>query len=149
MQEKEARAIGSRHRFSWELRTKATASQLWEVWTDVSEWPRWDSALESASLKGDFLTGAQGTLKAKGSPASRFYLEGVEPEKKYRMVTALPLGGRLIIERRLVVELEGLRFTHEVSFEGAFGRLLALLVGARYRRALPRVMDNLRTLTEA
>jgi hypothetical protein len=142
-------ATGTRHHFAWELCTKATASQLWQVWTDVSQWPRWDTELESASLQGDFITGSQGALKAKGSPASTFYLEDVVPEQKYRIVTVLPLGGKLIIERSLVFDGEAIRFTHEVCFKGAFGRFLAIFIGNKYREALPLVMESIRTLAEA
>jgi hypothetical protein len=143
------KATGSRRHFAWELRTNATTSQLWQVWTDVPQWPRWDTELESASLQGDFITGSQGALKAKGSPASTFYLEDVVPEQRYRVVTVLPLGGKLIIERALVVDGEAIRFTHEVYFEGAFGRFLAIFVGNKYREALPLVMESIRTLAEA
>jgi hypothetical protein len=145
----DTQATGRRSHFAWEVSTTASPERVWSVWTDVARWPTWDTELERASLKGDFISGSQGELKGKGSPVSVFWLEDVQPQKGYQVITRLPLGSRLVIERTLFVTPGGTRFRHEISFHGAFGRLLALMVGDNYRRALPRVMDNIRVLAEA
>ena len=54
------------------LQTTAPAERIWQLWTDVAGWPRWDTALVAARLDGPFVCGARGRLQSKGSPESTF-----------------------------------------------------------------------------
>jgi hypothetical protein len=66
------------------MRTGATPQALWALWSDVPGWPRWDVALERASLEqpsppGSTSVGQAGTLKRRGAPPSRFCIIACEP----------------------------------------------------------------------
>jgi uncharacterized protein YndB with AHSA1/START domain len=142
-------AEGSRSAFHHEVETTAAPEAVWRVWTDVAGWPAWDTELESTRLEDPFQAGASGVLKGKGNPESTFTIEAVEPNRSYRFATALPLGGRLVIERTLTPLEQGTRFRHDVRFEGFGGGLLSLFLGGGYRAALPGVMERIKVLAEA
>jgi uncharacterized protein YndB with AHSA1/START domain len=142
-------AEGTKSAFHYSVETSARPETLWRLWTDVANWPAWDTELESARLEGAFQAGARGALKGKGNPRSTFVIESVESERSYRFVTALPFGGRLLIERRLTPLTQGTRFRHDVRFEGFGGAVLSLLFGGRYRAALPVVMERIKSMAES
>jgi uncharacterized protein YndB with AHSA1/START domain len=144
-----AQATGSRSAFVHDLETRASPEAVWRVWTEVAAWPSWDTELESARLDGSFLAGARGILKGKGSPEAKFVIDAVETGRRYRFVTLLPLGGRLVIERTLTPLERGTRFRHDVRFEGFGGAVLSLFLGHGYRAALPGVMERIKVLAEA
>ena len=141
-------AEGTNTRFSHVAVAKAQPEAVWRLWTHVDTWPRWDTELESARLDGAFLVGAKGALKGKGAPEASFEVVAFEPLVRNQISTALPLGGRLVIERRLEQGTDGTRFTHEVRFTGFGGWLLSPFFGPRYREALPKVMARIVALAE-
>jgi uncharacterized protein YndB with AHSA1/START domain len=141
-------AEGTNSRFRFTVETAAPASAIWALWTNASAWPQWDVELERSSIDGAFRAGATGVLKGKGAPEAAFAVTRFEPAVSYAFSTRLPLGGALVIERRLEALPSGTRFTHEVRFEGFGGWLFAPFFGPRYRRALPVAMKRIATLAE-
>lgn len=141
-------ASGSVHRFHHTAHARASPDAFFRVWTDVGAWPRWDDALEWAELDGPMRLGAKGRLKSRGSPPAPFEVVRYEPGRGYAFATALPLG-RLVVDRSMAADGEGVRFTHDVRFEGLGGWLLGWVLGPGFRRALPEVMAALRAQLEA
>ncbi|GAB4442114.1 MAG: hypothetical protein OHK0015_40260 [Chloroflexi bacterium OHK40] len=133
--------------FAHTLETTAAAEQVWELWTDVAGWPRWDTALCAARLDGPFVYQAQGRLQATGSPESRFTVVELEPGRSYTIAVPLLLA-ELRVRRALTPMPAGTRYTHEVSFAGSLEGLFGLLLGRRFRAMLPEVMERLRQLVE-
>ena len=134
-------------RFEHTVETVASPGKIWGLWTDVERWPAWDTELASASLDGDFVRGARGTLKPRRGPASAFVISKLTPGESYVFVTRLPLC-ELRVERRLARRTGGTTFTHEVTFVGPLSFLFGSLLGRRYRESLPVVMGNLRRIAE-
>lgn len=141
-------AEGSDRAFAHTVETTATPDAIWEAWTDVAGWPRWDVELESARLDGPFEDGAEGTLAPRSGPSARFRIDEVEPGRAYTLTTRLPLGS-LRVHRAWSPIADGrISVTHSVTFSGLGGRLLAGRLGPRFRRALPVALDRLRDLAE-
>jgi Polyketide cyclase / dehydrase and lipid transport len=134
-------------RFAHTLTTTAPAEAIWQVWADVPAWPAWDTALESASLSGPFALGAQGRLKAKGSPASPFVISQVDPGRSYSFTTGMPLA-QLEVRRTLAADGGATSFTHEVTFRGPLGWLWGRVLGPGFRAQLPGAMERIRQIAE-
>lgn len=134
-------------RFEHTLETTAPAERIWQLWTDVGGWPRWDTALVSAHLDGPFAHNARGRLQSKGSPESAFSIVELDPGRSYTFAVPLLLA-ELRVRRTLAQTPVGTRYTHEVSFVGPLGRLFGLLLGRQFRALLPGVMEQLRRLAE-
>lgn len=134
-------------RFAHTLETAAPPERIWQLWTDVAGWPRWDTALSAAELDGPFTRGARGRLRSKGSPESAFMIVELEPGRSYTMAVPLLLA-ELRVRRALAATPAGARYTHEVSFVGPMGWLFGQLLGRRFRALLPGVMERLRQLAE-
>lgn len=50
------------YHFSHTDSASATSDKIWEVWTDVPNWKRWDRGLKEAILDGEFIVGTKGKL---------------------------------------------------------------------------------------
>ena len=134
-------------RFAHTLETTAPAERIWQLWTDVAGWPRWDTALVAAQLDGPFAHNARGRLHSKSSPESVFTVVELEPGRSYTFAVPL-LFAELRVRRTLVPTPAGTRYTHEVSFVGPLSGLFGLLLGRQFQNMLPGVMERLRTLAE-
>jgi uncharacterized protein YndB with AHSA1/START domain len=127
--------------FSHTVETDAAPERVWEIWTDVSRWPEWDTELITATLEGEFRAGARGTLKPRTGPPSAFTIAELEPGRSYTFTTQLP-ACRLNVRRVLEPTARGTRFTHEVSFAGPMALLFQALLEKGFAVALPGVMDR-------
>src|SRR5262245_52666785 len=59
--------------------TDVPAECLFAVITDINNWPKWDSGLESTELSGPAVSGAAFTLKPKGGPVVRMTVDEARP----------------------------------------------------------------------
>lgn len=120
---------------------------MWRIWTNVADWPRWDTALVSASLDGPFILHGCGRLVSRGGPPSPFVITQIDPGQSYTFTTRLPLA-QLNVRRTLAETSAGTQFTHDVSFTGPLGWMFGLILGRRFRAMLPSVMERIRQIAE-
>jgi hypothetical protein len=75
--------------FEYTHPTAARPHAIWQLWSDVTAWPQWDTDLEVVTLDGEFVAGSRGTLKPKGMDVFPFVLTRAEPERGYSDETPL------------------------------------------------------------
>jgi hypothetical protein len=139
---------GTARSFYYTLETTANKATFWRVWTDVKNWPRWDTPLKEARLEGNLQLGAKGKLTTQNGQVSSFTLSDFKPVQSYTFTTQLP-GARLVVRRYISNESGSkFQFTHHVSFEGTLAFLFAGLLGKGFMKALPPVMENLKRIAE-
>lgn len=134
--------------FSHTLSTSASSDSIWKIWTDVPNWPEWDTGLREACLKGPFEVGTRGRLQPDKGPRASFKIIAIEEGKSYGFETKIPFGKLGII--REMTEKEGIVFfTHRVYFTGLFKKFFAKKFGERYRKMLPEVMGTIKHIAES
>lgn len=129
------------------LRSNASKAQIWNLWTDVSNWNVWDDQVVSSSLNGPFTTGQKGELVPKGGPKSIFELSEVSPQKSFTTSTKLPLGKMDFIHTMKEVEGEIL-LAHKVEIKGPLTFLFSRVIGNNIVKELPIALDNLSALAQ-
>lgn len=67
----------------YETTTDVPAEKLFRTITDINNWNKWDSELESTRLDGVAKQGATFTLKPKGGPTVKLTIDKLQP---YHMV---------------------------------------------------------------
>lgn len=135
-------------RIQHEENTKATPTQLWKVYQDVSNWKTWDHEIEASFLNGEFKVGSQGMLKPKGGPKTWFRLMEVKEKELFSDLTNLPLC-KLEFRHELIPTDSGTKFVHTVTFSGPLSFLFSRVIGNKIREELPGAMKNLARLAEA
>ncbi|RHX84493.1 SRPBCC family protein [Leptospira stimsonii] len=128
--------------------TKASPTQLWKIYQDVSNWKTWDHEIEESFLKGDFKVGSKGMLKPKGGPKTWFRLMEVRDQELFSDLTHLPLC-KLEFRHELIPTNSGTKFVHTVIFSGPLSFLFSRVIGNKIREELPGAMKNLARLAEA
>jgi hypothetical protein len=140
---------GTVRSFSYTLETTANKATFWRVWTDVKNWPQWDTPLKEARLEGNLQHGAKGKLTTQNGQVSSFTISECTPLQSYSFTTRLP-GAKLVVRRYISNESgDKFQFTHHVSFEGLLDFMFAGLLGKGFMKALPPVMEHLKRIAES
>lgn len=128
---------------SYTQKTHASASTIWELWSDVSTWNKWDAEVESASLNGKFAQNTTGELKPTKGPKAKFTITECIPEKAFTTETILPLC-RMSISHRLETLNNGIqKIKHEINFSGPLSFIFSRLIGKSIAKSLPTAVSNL------
>ncbi len=141
------------NKYSLQLKVETTASRetIWQLWEDVENWKRYDELVIYSRLDPghEFVKGAQGEVKAKGAPKSRFTLTEVSPGNSFTERLSTPLWQSINLHRYFETSDNGNTvFVHEVEFKGRLRWLIYAAAGATFKKELPRVMNKLRELAE-
>src|SRR5919206_4434756 len=84
----------------------ASPEAVWQVWTDVAGWPRWNPTVKDVSLDGPFGEGRRGRLKPAKGPSAKVVLEDVRPAAGFVAVSGLP-GASMRVEHEITRAPEG------------------------------------------
>lgn len=139
-------APGSDTDFSFALTTSAPPEQVWEVWTDVPNWPQWD-ILTAASIEGPFVVGAQGLVVNPDGSEAAFTVTALDDGARYEITLPLP-DASIVIERSSTTAGTRTTIRHRVQFTGPNAAVFAEALAPGFRMALPGVVDNVRRLAE-
>lgn len=132
--------------------SRATPEQIWQHYVDVSNWTRWDHAIERSTLDGPFAVGTRGMLKPKGAPASVFETTWVESGRGFGDRTVMPHPrlplAAIEFDHRLTPMAVGTRITHTVRIHGFLGPVVARLLGSRLATELLVAVQTLAILAD-
>ena len=123
--------------------------QVWAVWSDLPNWPTWDTAAEwvKPDQPGDVMVvGRTYLLKPRRGPKGRGTMTHVDPGRGYADVTPLflcQLGFDHHVEE--LPDGRGVSITHRVTLSGPMTFLFRKVLGERIAAGTPAVMDNLVT----
>jgi hypothetical protein len=129
-------------------RTNATASRVWKIYCDVTNWSRWDYGLALYQPDGPFATGTTGKLRPVEGPELPFTLIHVEEGKCF--VDRTPIGPEnAIIGRHKLTSLSdgGTQITHIIEIEGPDSERIAHEMGFR-QEELYETVSNLARYAE-
>ena len=125
--------------------TEAHPEKIWEVWTNVEGWAEWDTEIEYATIDGVFQEGQTGTLKPKGAAEAKYYLSNVRENVSFTTHVLLPANSQLENWHIIVDKKDGTaEMTHGVRMKGILSWVFSVLLGGKYSKALPDVMDKVR-----
>lgn len=112
----------------------ADPAEVWKIWTDVANWPRWDVSKEMARLDGPFAPGTRGWAKQRGNLGGPFTITAVEPERSWVSECPLPLG-KIVFGHTIEPQEDGrVLVTKDVEVHGGFTGMFRLLFAAKMRR---------------
>lgn len=122
--------------------TGVSKDQIWRAWTDVNNWPAWDTELEYCTFAGSFNEGEQFILKPKGGPKVNITLSNVQEQTAFSDYCRFP-GAIMHDHHELTQEVSGVRITNTITVSGILGFLWAHLVAKHVANAVPTQTDNL------
>ena len=115
---------------------------VWNAWSDVNNWPKWDNELEYCDMKGDFVKGSQFILKPRGGPKVKITLSEVIPHEKF--VDYCKFLGATMHDAHFLEDMpKGLRITNTITVTGPLAFLWVGLVAKNVAVSVPEQTDRL------
>ncbi|WP_375696633.1 hypothetical protein [Bartonella sp. AP331QHHD] len=139
--------------YSEEIKTEASAEQIWAMWEDVETWPCWDHELEWVKLSGTFKEGTVGRMKPKKGPTVTFTLNKVVKNVCFSDYAKLPLT-RMIFNHEYIcskkTDASNNTIRHTVTMSGLLSPLFGMIIGSKIKLHLRDAMIemNHRALTK-
>jgi hypothetical protein len=119
-----------------EIEIVAAPTVVWEVLTDIEEWPSWKSDVESVSMQGGLAEGSAFRWKA-GPGTITSVLQAVEPPRRIAWS-----GKTLGIQAMHVYALETRNGTTLVRTEESYDGLIARLFRGPLQKTLNRSLES-------
>lgn len=129
------------------IQTTVPAWAIWQVWSDVSNWPMWDHGTEYSSINGPFATGTMGELKPKDGPVLQTKLTKVEPMKMFTQEAQLTLA-RAVMSHFLSESNGKITVTFQTEVCGPLALVWALLIGRDIKKKIPIEMAEMLKVAE-
>ena len=127
------------------IETEASAAQLWDLYSDISTWPRWDGGLERITINGPFAAGATGEMKFAGQDPLPYTLAEVDPGRSF--VDETDMGDILIrFEHSLAVKGSATVVTTRVTISGSKADELGPEIGPMITADVPDQLASLARL---
>lgn len=117
---------------------------IWRLWADVKNWPRWDKGLEYCQIsKGfSFAQDHHFILKPVGGPKVKIVLSEVMPNYKFTDYCKF-FGATMCDAHELEETTDGLRITNMITVTGPLSFLWTKLVAKNIANAIPEQTDAL------
>ena len=115
---------------------------IWQIWTDINNWPKWHGDLEYCKLEGAFVAGNHFMLKPKGVKAFKIALTHIEEGWKFTDCTPF-FGAKMYDTHELEETPDGLRLTNTLVVTGPLKFLWIKLVAQNVADSVPHEMEAL------
>jgi hypothetical protein len=118
------------------------SQDVWKIWMDINNWPKWHSDLESCKLEGSFAVGNHFMLKPKGMGAVKILLTQIDEGRSFTDCTKFP-GASMYDLHELEDTPAGLVMKNTLMVKGFLSFLWIKLVAQKVADSVPEEMDAL------
>lgn len=121
---------------------------IWSLWADVNNWPKWHHDLEYCTLEGAFEVGNFFMLKPKGNiPAVKIELTEINPNTSFTDCTTF--GGAKMYDTHTLEETKnGLVIGNEIVVKGPLAAIWVKMVAEKVADTIPSKVDALAALAK-
>ncbi|MBS0184885.1 MAG: polyketide cyclase [Proteobacteria bacterium] len=120
-----------------------TKEAIWELWTDINQWPTWHNDLYFCTFDGPFEVGNYFMLKPKGMRAVKIILTEIEKGHKFTDCTSF-FGAKMYDTHELEETSKGhLKLTNTLKVTGPLKWLWIKFVAQNVANTVPEEMEAL------
>lgn len=121
--------------------TGVSRNNIWQLWTDINNWPTWHDDLEYCKMEGAFVAGNHFYLKPKGAPAVKIIITEINTGHSFTDCTIF-FGAKMYNTHTVEETAEGLKLTNKLVVTGPLKWLWIKLVAQH-------IADSVTSETEA
>jgi uncharacterized membrane protein len=127
----------------------APPERVWQVVTDVEDWPRWTASMSAIKRldDGPLRMGSRARIKQPGLPVLVWEVTELDEGTSFTWVTHTP-GVASTAAHLVSATANGSRLTLSVTWTGVFGGLTGALMGKRTRKSLTVDADGHKACAE-
>lgn len=130
-------------------RTTASPEKIWNIWTDVKNWKKWDPFFKEAKINGGFEQNSTGTVVHDGGALPTvFKVTKCIPYFTYTVTVRLFFLAEVHIHRFLGYNNKKTTFTHEFWVDGPLGGIWWSMFGNKLKKIMSDEMDGLKMIAE-
>lgn len=122
--------------------TKVSKEKIWQLYSDVSKWSKWDSEVEHSSLNGEFEIGSTGKIQPTKGPLANFQITELTYLKSFTATSFLPLS-KLHFVHHIEPNQDGYEITHQIEITGLTASIFGLILGKTFKAGLQKTMEGL------
>lgn len=115
---------------------------IWQIWTDVNNWPKWDRELEYCKTEAPFIKGSRFALKPLGGPKVEIILSHVTPNKKFTVYCKF-FGATMYDDHELEDTAHGLLIRNTITVTGLLSFIWWQIVAKKVANSIPKQMETL------
>ena len=119
-----------------------TPKDIWQIWTDVNNWPTWHGDLDYCKLEGDFVVGNHFMLKPKGVRPVKIVLTEIVDGHYFTDCTSF-FGAKMYDTHAMIDTPDGLKLTNKLIVTGPLKWLWIKLVAQNVADTVPEEMESL------
>ena len=125
------------------------AARVWQLWSDVASWPRWNAGVARAALHGAFASGSTFEMQLpNGGPLLHSRLVDVRPGERFTDETAFEGVVVRVTHAMAPLAAGGVRVSYRTEVEGP-NAAQAAEIGAGVSSDFPAVLQSLKAVAEA
>ena len=124
------------------LFTGIRKKDIWNLWTDINNWPKWHGDLDYCKLEGEFKVGNYFMLKPKNISAVKIVITEMETEKYFTDCTSF-FGAKMYDTHALEETPDGLKLTNKLLVTEPLKWLWVKLVAANVADTVPAETEAL------
>lgn len=122
--------------------------EIWRIWIDVNNWPKWHGDLDYCKMDGVFKLGNYFMLKPKGVSPVKIILTEIDDGHKFTDCTNF-FGAKMYDTHALEDTPDGLKLINTLVVTGPLKWLWIKLVASNVANSVPEEMEALVTLARS
>ena len=115
---------------------------IWDLWIDVNNWPKWHEDLEYCKMDGEFKVGNHFFLKPKGVGQVKIEITKIDEGEKFTDCTTF-FGAKMYDTHAIEEVTEGLLISNTITVTGPLSWLWIKLVAQNVANTSSDQMDKL------
>lgn len=129
-------------KFEHTIITDISKEKIWEIWSDVENWNKWDKDVKWSNINNTFSIWEIWFLKPTNGPKSKFVFTEVTTNKSFTTQSKLPLTKIEFIHK--IDEKNGqIYLTHSIVFSWFLSSIFFKLIWEKLSEWIPNSMNNL------
>lgn len=121
---------------------------IWRIWTDINNWPKWHGDLDYCKLEGEFKVGNHFFLKPKGIKQVKIMLTEIHEGYSFTDCTSF-FGAKMYDTHSMIDTPDGLKLTNKMVVIGPLKWLWIKLVAQNVADTIAEETENLVALTRS
>ena len=121
---------------------------IWRIWTDINNWPKWHGDLDYCKLEGEFKVGNHFFLKPKGIKQVKITLTEIREGYSFTDCTSF-FGAKMYDTHSMIDTPDGLKLTNKMVVIGPLKWLWIKLVAQNVADTIPEETENLVALARS
>jgi len=131
------------------LETTAAPARVWQVWSDVNQWPEWNPDMKESRLDGPLKLGATGMINTRSGGKHDVVVTHFEEGRSFELEsTALP-GTKMAIRATIGSSGAGSQITQGFEPRGLLAPLVGPMMSGQILKTFNAVLAGLKKKVEA